>query len=203
MNFWNNRLEKRGRGSPLARQLIKWHPIYIELIEGSGERLVIAIVGGTKEEVRVKMIEGFHEAFGPEVEAALAATRPMLDAVTEALRTGSIDLLSSADALGPGLFVGEARQIMTANIDAALEAAARISSSVFNAKLPAERASQPADELKSYQEIGVPNYRELTASIKEISQGITESSFLSEYASIQAILRPFENPKNRVMVMAD
>jgi len=119
----------------LARRLIRWHPIYIELIEGSGERLAIAIVGGTAEEVRVRVIEGFRETFGPEVEAALAVRRPMLDAVIAALRGGSIDLLASADSLGPGLFVGEARRIMTADIDAALEAAARITSSMFNARL--------------------------------------------------------------------
>jgi hypothetical protein len=142
MNFWNNRLRKREKGSPLAKQLIKWHPIYIELIEGSGERLAIAIAGGTTEEVRVRMIEGFHESFGPQVEAALAARRPLLNAVTAALRNGSIDLLASADTLGPGLFVGKARQIMTSDIDASLEAAVRITSSVFNAGLSAERASE-------------------------------------------------------------
>jgi len=58
----------------------------------------------------------------------------MLDAVANALRGGPIDLLASVDRLGPGLFVGEARQVMTADIDSALEAAARITSSVFNAE---------------------------------------------------------------------
>jgi hypothetical protein len=133
----------------LARQLIRWHPIYIELIEGSGERLAIAIVGGTKEDVQVKMIEGFHETFGPEVEAALAATRPMLNAVTAALCNGSIDLLESANSLGPGLFVGEGRRLMTSNIDAALDAAALITSSVFNAQLSRDAQSNSIESVQS------------------------------------------------------
>jgi hypothetical protein len=117
----------------VARRLVRWHPIYIEPIEGSAERLTIAIAGGTAEEVRFKMIEGFRETFGPKIEAALAARRPMLDAVADALRSGPVDLLASVDSLGPGLFVGAARQVMTSDIDAALEAAARITSAVFNA----------------------------------------------------------------------
>jgi len=131
----------------LAKQLIKWHPIYIELIEGSGERLAIAIAGGTTEEVRVRLIEGFHESFGPQVEAALAARRPVLNAVTAALRNGSIDLLASANTLGSGLFVGKARQIMTSDIDASLEAAVRITSSVFNANLLDKQASHTQDHI--------------------------------------------------------
>jgi hypothetical protein len=122
----------------MARRLVRWHPIYIEPIEGSAERLTIAIAGGTADEVRFKMIEGFRETFGPKIEAVLAARRPMLDAVADALRNGPVDLLASVESLGPGLFVGAARQVMTSDIDAALEAAARITSSVFNAEAAAQ-----------------------------------------------------------------
>ena len=69
----------------MARTPITWHPIYIEPIEGSGERLTIAIAGGTADVVRFKVIGEFRETFGPDIEAALAAKRPMLDALAGAL----------------------------------------------------------------------------------------------------------------------
>jgi hypothetical protein len=185
----------------LARQLIKWHPIYIELIEGSGERLVIAIAGGTTEEVRVKMIEGFHEAFGPEVEAALAATRPMLNAVTEALRNGSIDLLSSADALGPGLFVGEARQIMTADIDATLEAAALISSSVFNAWLPEEQTSQTANRITPEVALSIIELHERCerASVKFTQNRQRARALTNAPGGMNEIVELIEELENQIM----
>lgn len=134
----------------MARTPITWHPIYIEPIEGSGERLTIAIAGGTADVVRFKVIGEFRETFGPDIEAALAAKRPMLDALAGALRHGPIDLLASAEELGPGLFVGEARRIMTADIDAALEAAALITSTVFNAR-PDRKAEHDAEPVEPFQ----------------------------------------------------
>lgn len=145
----------------MARNLVKWHPIYIEPIEGSDERLTVAIAGGSKHEVRFKEIEGFRETFGPKIEAALAAKRPMLEAVAAALRSGSIDLLDSAESLGPGLFVGAARQVMSSDIDTALKAAAQITSSVFNARFHSDSI---AEETQTFTDIESKNSSENSKS---------------------------------------